>query len=100
MARNRNTTTSGSSFDSATILKVWAKGRVIQGYDSKVWRHDMCGKVMKYSDYGKTSSEHGWEVDHIKPVAKGGTDTLDNLQPLQWENNRDKSDTYPWRCGM
>jgi hypothetical protein len=100
MARNRNTTTTGGGFDSATIAKIWAKGRVIQSYDPNVWRHDMYGKVMKYADYGKTSSEHGWEIDHIKPVAKGGTDDLGNLQPLQWETNRDKSDTYPWYCGM
>ena len=49
---------------------------------------------MKYEDYGNTSSKHGWEVDHIKPVSKGGTDDLSNLQPLQWDNNRKKSDTY------
>jgi hypothetical protein len=23
---------------------------------------------------------------------------LDNLQPLQWEDNRRKGDTYPWYC--
>jgi 5-methylcytosine-specific restriction endonuclease McrA len=58
----------------------------------------MCGAVMKRSDYGNTSSEHGWEVDHVKPIAKGGTDALSNLQPLQWENNRRKGDAYPWDC--
>jgi hypothetical protein len=84
-------------FDTATLLAVWRKGRVIDGFDSAVWRHDMCGSVMKYADYGETS-KHGWEVDHIKPVAKGGTDDLSNLQPLYWENNRRKGDTYPWSC--
>jgi 5-methylcytosine-specific restriction endonuclease McrA len=58
----------------------------------------MCGNVMKSSDYGNTNSQYGWEVDHIKPVAKGGTDDLSNLQPLQWDNNRKKGDTYPWNC--
>jgi 5-methylcytosine-specific restriction endonuclease McrA len=74
---------------------VWNKGRVIQGYDARIWRYDICGSVMKYSDHG-TEGTYGWEIDHIKPTAKGGSDDLANLQPLQWENNRRKSDTYPW----
>ncbi len=98
MARNRNTDVSGKSFAQTTVGAVWQKGRVIQGYDPNVWRHDMCGTVMKFSDYGNINSQYGWEVDHIRPVAKNGTDDLSNLQPLQWENNRKKGDTYPWNC--
>ena len=83
-------------------LAVWDKGKeVIQNgkpYELHVWRKDICGGIMKYSDHGKTESEYGWEIDHKKPTRLGGNDALDNLQPLQWKNNRSKGDTHPWRC--
>ena len=82
-----------------TKTPVWAKGREIPRYDKSVWRHDICGAVMKYSEHGNTNSEHGWEIDHIHPTALGGKTTWENLQPLNWKNNRAKSDRYPWKCG-
>lgn len=100
MARNRNTDLNGRPFANTTVNAVWNKGKPIDNYDRNVWRYDMCGKPMKFSDYGNTASEHGWEIDHVKPVAKGGSDDLSNLQPLQWDNNRRKSDTYPWSCQL
>lgn len=86
--------------DEDTKLKVWAKGKPIKDFDEKVWRHDACGKVMKYSEHGNMDSDYGWEIDHINPTAKGGANTWDNLQPLNWNVNRSKGDTYPWNCSM
>jgi len=48
---------------------------------------------MYKSSYGKTS-EMGWSVDHSKPQAKGGTDHLNNLQPMNSIANSKKSDKY------
>jgi 5-methylcytosine-specific restriction endonuclease McrA len=76
-------------------LAVWGKGTPIQGYDSRMWRRDAYGSAMRYTDHGDTSSVYGWEIDHIKPSSLGGSNQLTNLQPLQWERNRAKSDTYP-----
>ena len=72
MSRNRNTDINGQPFAQTTVGAVWKKGKPIDDYDADTWRRDMCGKPMKFSEYGNTNSEHGWEVDHIKPVANGG----------------------------
>lgn len=77
---------------------VWQKGQRIPGYDQAEWRQDSCGRAIRYSDHADTTSQYGWEIDHIVPKAKGGGDELSNLQPLYWENNRRKGDTYPWHC--
>lgn len=83
--------------DEQIKLAVWQKGRIIPGYNSNVWRQDMCGTVMKYGEYG-LESKYGWEIDHIYPKDLGGSDDLSNLQPLHWRNNRRKGNTYPWFC--
>lgn len=87
--------------DEQLKLDVWAKGRIVpdkdgQHWDPKQWRYDIAGKPISYDKHGDTDSVCGWEIDHIKPVSKKGSDSLDNLQPLQWENNRAKGDIYPW----
>jgi hypothetical protein len=71
------------------IQCVWEKGRIASGNDKNRWRKDECGAWMGRQEYGKRDSEYGWEIDHISP---GGTDELDNLRPLQWQNNAGRSD--------
>ena len=51
-------------------------------------RVDAFGSLIWKEAYGNTNSKLGWEIDHIRPVASGGGDEIENLQPLQWENNR------------
>lgn len=77
---------------------VWAKGQPIPGFDAALWRRDICGRYMRYSNHGNRNEGSGWEIDHIVPSSRGGETTLDNLQPLNWQNNSRKSDQYPWSC--
>jgi 5-methylcytosine-specific restriction endonuclease McrA len=94
--RNPNTDRSGSRFDEHTKAAVWIKATVVSGTDPRIRRKDVCGAWIDWGQYGITNHHgNGWEIDHIRPVAKGGTDDLSNLQPLQWENNRTKGDDYP-----
>lgn len=100
MPRQPSTTTVGRPFDQATINAVWSKGQTVPGHDPASNRKDSCGAWMVKSHYG-TTGDYGWEIDHIKPVASGGIDDLNNLQPLQWRNNRHKADNYPsWTCAL
>ena len=93
---NYNKNTVGGSFDEATIEAVWQKANPIAKQPD--YSRDYCGAKIYRHSYGKTS-DYGWEIDHIKPKSKDGCDSLINLQPLHWENNRHKSDNHPnWSC--
>ena len=69
---------------------VWGKGKKIKGKNPDLYRKDKLGNTMYYPSYGK-ASKMGWEIDHSKPQSKGGTDHLNNLQPLNTRANRKKS---------
>ena len=43
---------------------------------------------------GRTERQDALEIDHIKPIAKGGKSTYDNLQTLCRRCNKEKGDTY------
>ncbi len=73
--------------------KIWAKAEHCGADNEKNgYRKDQCGAWIKRSEYGNRNSHYGWEADHIKPAANGGSDAIGNLRPLHWENNAAKSD--------
>ena len=80
-------------FTQERLDQIWDKGQPIRGKDPDLYRKDIYGNTIYKPSYGKTS-EMGWTVDHSKPESKGGTDHLNNLQPMKTIANIKKSDEY------
>jgi len=78
------------------IDAVWGKGKPIKGKDPDLYREDPYGNEIYKPSYGK-QGEKSWEIDHKKPKAKGGSNAPKNKQPVQTDENRKKSDQYPYK---
>jgi len=71
--------------------KAWEKARTVRGRDPDKYRKDPYGNVIYKPSYGRNSGM-GWEVDHTRPRAKGGSDSTRNVQALNTKVNRRKRD--------
>ena len=74
----------------------WGKASRIRGKNPNLYRRDSAGNQIYKPAYGKQGRQ-SWEVDHIKPKAKGGSNSPRNLQALQTRANRRKGSAYPKR---
>lgn len=54
-------------------------------------RKDAFGHYILRSAHGKSKHPLGWDVDHIKPIADGGTNEFSNLRPLNIHDNRGRN---------
>ena len=83
LMRRPNTRTNGKDFSKSEERVVWDKA---QSTNDSNTRFDTCGKEIHFDKYGDTSSDYGWEIDHIKPIAKGGGDEINKPSASVLEN--------------
>lgn len=82
-----------ANFNAETVADVWSKAQKDSDENEKNgFRKDQCGAWIKKSEYGNRQSDYGWEIDHITPESKDGSDNLSNLRPLHWKNNASRQD--------
>ena len=72
--------------------EVWSRASKVRGKDPNKYRKDPYGNEIYRGSYGK-SSPMGWEIDHIRPKSRGGSDRLNNLQALNTRKNRSLGDS-------
>jgi len=70
-----------------TAMKLWE-----EKFGDKTKAHDYKGREILKAAYGQDGSQYGWNIDHIKPKSKGGTDRVDNLQIVHISTNQEKAD--------
>lgn len=81
--------------DPNVIQAIWEKGIIVEGYNASLYRKDAAGAWIARDAFGDISRDLGWEIDHVYPESLGGDNRFVNLRPMNWKNNRSKSDQYP-----
>lgn len=67
-------------------VKIWELANEIRGLDPNIWRADAYRNPIKI-DIRDNVSIYGWNIDHLNPKNKGGSDEFTNLQPMQAKKN-------------
>ena len=66
---------------------LWQCAPRVPNLDPAMWRYDGNLVIVKWTDYDNRESQHGWHVDHIKPLAEGGSDSIFNKRILNVYDN-------------
>lgn len=75
-----------NNFNHTDMGDVWASVGECAGREKCI---DPWGREIHRNEYGK-KTEFGWNIDHVRPISYGGSNELENLQPLHWKTNKEK----------
>ena len=68
-------------------------------YGNNEWIYDYAGRLMCKSACGDPNSIYHPTLDHIRPLSKGGSDVLGNIEVCHRDTNEEKGDKFPhWKA--
>lgn len=68
-------------------------------YGNKESVCDYAGRLIKKSACGNQDSAYHPTLDHIRPLSKGGSDVLGNIEICHRDTNEEKGDSFPhWKA--
>jgi 5-methylcytosine-specific restriction endonuclease McrA len=72
------------------VNRVFETAKMHKNLNPNKYREDPSGKIINRDHYGRKfiHEKDNWEIDHIKPQSKGGSDYITNLQALNTHDNR------------
>lgn len=71
-------------------IEVWNKV-----FGNRTELEDYAGRLIKKSACGNPDSKFFPTIDHIRPLAKGGSDILENIIICHRDTNEEKDDLFP-----
>lgn len=69
------------------VRAVWLKAKKINGKNPAIWMIDVMGKKIKFEYLNNVHSRYAWQIDHKIPQTRGGSDDIENLQPMNRADN-------------
>jgi hypothetical protein len=79
-------------YERELIQSVWEFAEVVPGNDSEIWRKDEFGEWIYRFDYGRRSSEFGWEI--FDPGVGRHAQGVYAMRPMQWQSYIRQYETF------
>ncbi|MDD3627866.1 MAG: hypothetical protein PHV06_11185 [bacterium] len=75
-------------YSEEVIRTVWEKGEETPWREPEVCLKDICGAIIFKDHYMNKESDYGWVIGYIVLPDEGGSDSIENLQPIPRENGQ------------
>lgn len=79
-------------YERELIQSVWEFAEIITGNDPEIWRKDEFGDWIYRFDYGRRSSEFGWEI--FDPGVGRHAQGVYAMRPMQWQSYIRQYETF------